>query len=76
MKFRLADGHNFDDGDAVDVTFVWGNSRWQRVLVCWAAGGLLGFGSPSIALYREGGRPTFREAWTGIVTERATLELP
>lgn len=49
---------------------LWGNTRFQR-LVTWAAGGILGFGSPSISLFRQGGRPTFREAWTGRVDVNA-----
>jgi hypothetical protein len=45
----------------------WSNSRFSRVVKCWFFGGLLSYGSPSIAMFRPGGRPTFKEAWTGIV---------
>jgi len=45
----------------------WSNSRLHRVFNCWLMGGLLGYGSPSISLIRPGGRPTFREAWTGVI---------
>ena len=55
-----------DNGVYHEVMF-WSNTRWHRVMNCWLMGKLLGYGSPSIEMFRPGGRPTFKEAWTGKV---------